>query len=622
MFGLSRWQVQGSRPSLPGSEEVHSGGLLRLDDLYRVWHSFRLAVAAGALIAGLVLGVVWQWPGAFVAAALATLALVDAVLRRQAPPGSPMPSLLMDVTLIGAAMMVVGLEPSGVGAPLIYMLAVPVLLLPWRRALPVMAYALGLSAMAFAGIAVMSVPVQVVDGVVTAITFVIFGGHTLALLAVVAFGLERARRAGELRLTWERALARCGEALLSTMEEGAIDVAIEALLEAVPTQNIFVDENIDSPVLGLCARVTHEVVRPGFADIVSEEIWAEPDLGPAMIHTTLAYADLPTAYAALSRGEASFVVTRQLEGREHEIYAEDGCKSELNIPIIVDAEWVGSIGFADYVTERSWSDEHLEALHTAAAMVGAFWERKRAYERLEESIRSRDEFLASISHEIRTPLTGVLGYSSLLSEEIPNLSGEAADYTLLIAQEAQEVADLVEDLLVVARPDISSLTVIPESIELRETADKVLNAFVAKTAHRIGIDGTNVVAWADPTRLRQIIRCLISNAIRYGGDRIDVRIRGGNHRATMTVTDNGSGVPAEDEQHIFEAFHRAHSRRGQPQAIGLGLYIARHLATAMGGDLTYHREHRLTTFELDLPTRPSTDTAPVLTPQVSELVTR
>jgi signal transduction histidine kinase len=576
-------------------------------------------VAAAALISGLLLGVVWRWPGGLVAASLATLALVDAVLRRQAPPGSPMPSLLMDVTLIGVAMMVVGLEPTGVGAPLLYMLAVPVLLLPWPRALPVMAYALGLSAVAYAGIAVMSVPVQVVDGVVTAIAFVIFGGHTLALLGVVAFGLERAHRAGELRLTWERALARCGEALLSTMEDGAIDVAMEALLEAVPTQNIFVDENFDSPVLGLSARVTHEVIRPGFADLVSEEIWAEPDLGPTMIHTTLAYADLPTVYAALSRGEASFVVTRQLEGREREIYEEDGCKSELNIPIIVDAEWVGSIGFADYLSERLWSDEHLQALHTAAAMVGAFWERKRAYNRLEESIRSRDEFLASISHEIRTPLTGVLGYSSLLSQETPNLSGDAAEYVTLIAQEAQEVADIVEDLLVVARPDINSLTAIPESIELRETTDKVLNALVTKTAHRIGVDGTNVVVWADPTRLRQIIRCLISNAIRYGGDRIEVRIRGGNHRATMAVIDNGSGVPAEDEQHVFEAFHRAHSRRGQPQAIGLGLYIARHIAKAMGGDLTYHREHRLTTFELDLPTRPSTDTAPVLAPQDSGL---
>jgi signal transduction histidine kinase len=601
------------------SEEVDAGGLLRLDDLYRVWHSFRLAVAAAALISGLLLGVVWQWPGALVAASLATLALVDAALRRWAPPGSPMPSLLMDVTLIGVAMIVVGLEPSGVGAPLLYMLAVPVLLLPWPRALPVMAYALGLSAVAFAGISVMPVPVLVVDGVVTAITFVIFGGHTLALLGVVAFGLERAHRAAELRLTWERALARCGEALLSTMEDGAIDVAIEALLEAVPTQNIFVDENFDSPVLGLSARVTHEVIRPGFALLVSEEIWAEPEIGPAMIHTTLAYADLPTSYAALSRGEASFVVTRQLEGREREIYEEDGCKSELNIPIIVDAEWVGSIGFADYLSERPWSDEHLEALHTAAAMFGAFWERKRAYDRLEESISSRDEFLASISHEIRTPLTGVLGYSSLLSQETAHLSGDAADYVLLITQEAQEVANIVDDLLVVARPDINSLTTIPESIELRETTDNVLNALVTKTTHRIGIDGTNVVAWADPARLRQIIRCLISNAIRYGGDRIEVRIRGDNHRATMAVIDNGSGVPAEDEQHVFEAFHRAHSRRGQPQAIGLGLYIASHLARAMGGDLTYHREHRLTTFELGLPTRPSTDTASVLAPQVSGL---
>jgi signal transduction histidine kinase len=940
------------------SEEIDAGGLLRLDDLNRVWHSFRLAVAAAALISGLLLGVVWQWPGALVAAALATVAVVDALLRRQAPPGSPMPSLLMDVTLVGVAMMVVGLEPSGVAVALLYMLAVPLLFLSWPRALPVMAYALGLSAMAYAGIAVMSAPVQVVDGVVTAIAFVIFGGHTLALLGVVAFGLERAHREGELRLTWERALARCGEALLATMEDGAIDVAIEALLEAVPIQNIFVDENFDSPVLGLSARVTHEVIRPGFADLVSEEIWAEPDTGPAMIHTTLAYADLPTVYAALSRGEASFVVTRQLEGREREIYQDDGCKSELNIPIIVDAEWVGSIGFADYVSEQPWSDEHLQALHTAAAMVGAFWERAAASrrledviaglehhhrleegivktsaallksdvgaldevmanlqagtgvdlvfvdenfldpelgltarlmsyvdsgidrphppaewregpcsdlpttfeglsrgevvvidpryleepersiyvnegvktelkvpisvrgdwqgslgltdyreervwdpfdielivtasemigshwerveaarsmnvrlsyekalarvsaellsdgenpletafeylvaatdtdsmwmemnyvdadqglstrivheinsprlddivsgtgsdwtggpfseaptaysflsrgepsiiqtvdlsgserqmyeddgqkselvipmfvfgewigavgfaqylnsrewadedisilrtaseligsylerqqtgERLQELIDSKDEFIASISHEIRTPLTSVLGFTSLLRddyEETPE--NERRELLGLIGVEAQEVSWIVEDLLVFARSDIGTLAAVSVVLDLGEQVASVVAGQHGTAASRASIERNGDRAIGDPGRVRQIIRNLLTNAMKYGGPALRVATASNDRYAMVHVVDDGPGIDEEQSEIVFDAYYRAHQQAGQPGSMGLGLHVSKQLAQLMGGDLTYSRVSDETCFTLSLP---------------------
>jgi signal transduction histidine kinase len=295
------------------------------------------------------------------------------------------------------------------------------------------------------------------------------------------------------------------------------------------------------------------------------------------------------------------LITTQLEGTEREIYEEDGCKSELNIPIMVADEWVGSIGLADYVTERQWSDDDLQILHTAAAMVGAFWERNRSYQRLEELIRSKDEFLASISHEIRTPLTAVLGFSSVLQRASSELTGEAAAYVELIAEQAQEVADIVEDLLVAARADINALAVVPKPVNLREDTEKVLAARAIQTPHTIHVDGNGVVAWADPTRVRQIIRCLLSNAIRYGGDAIEIHIGEHNHRATLAIVDNGPGVPLEHQQHVFEAFHRAHTRDGLPQAMGLGLYVARHLARLMDGDLTHHRTNGHTRFELRLP---------------------
>ena len=102
-------------------------------------------------------------------------------------------------------------------------------------------------------------------------------------------------------------------------------------------------------------------------------------------------------------------------------------------------------------------------------------------------------------------------------------------------------------------------------------------------------------------RIRQIIRCLISNASRYGGEELRVRVRRTDDRAVLTVSDNGSGVPPGHERHIFEAFHRAKTDDGTTQAIGLGLFVSHHLAGLMDGSLSYYRERDWTTFELDLP---------------------
>jgi signal transduction histidine kinase len=584
-------------------------GMMRVVDLARTWHTFRATVAVVAIVLGLQFGLMWQWPGGLLVAGLAALALPDAIRRRLNPTGSPTPIMLLDAALIGAAMIVIGLEPAGVWAPLLYMFAIPVLLLPWRRAVPVIIYSAGWAAVAFVGFDVLQPGRPVPQGVITAIVTMLFGGLTLVLLGIVAHQLERAHRAHEQRITYERALVRCGQALLASTEERSIDAALEALLEAVPAQNIFVDRNFLDPDLGICARVTHEIIRPGFEDLVDEEIWMEPEAPETISRTVLPYSDLPTSYAALVAGKAAVMITSQLTGTEREIYEEDGCKSELNIPINVMGEWVGSIGIADYVTERQWSEDDLQILYTTGAMIGAFWERNRAYAELEEMIRSKDEFLASISHEIRTPLTAVLGFSTLLHQDSAALHRDAAAHVALIAEEAQEVSDIVEDLLVAARADIDSLSVIQQPVELRRETERVLAARAGQSGHQVYIEGEGHHAWADPTRVRQIIRCLVSNAVRYGGDRIEIHIRRVDDRARLAVLDNGDGVPAEHLGHVFDAFHRAHSRDGRPQAIGLGLYVARHLARLMGGELTHRQGQGLTAFELDLPT-PAEPAAP------------
>ena len=596
--------IEASGSAVLGGSQAHGNhgpGLVRVGGMWRIWQLFRIVVSLTTITLGVAFGVAWSWPGGFITAAMVAIALADAVWRYRSNVGSPLPSLLLDITLIGLSAIVIGLNPAGVSATLLYMMSVPLVLLPWRRALPVAAYGAAWSAAALATEEVAGPPSGSRSFAINVIAVLLFGALTLALLALLSSQLERSYRHRERRLRYEEALARCGEALLANPEDRAIDAALESLLLAAPAQNVFIDENYSDPELGLCTRVTHEAIRPGYEDIVSEEIWPDEEEPTRIVRTELAYSDLPDLHDALARGQSVVVHTAELTGRAREIYEDDGCRSELNIPISVNGAWAGSIGFADYVVDRTWDEEDLGVLQTAAAMIGSFWERNRASDDLEALIKSKDQFLASISHEIRTPLTAVLGFSEVLREEAAGLGPGGMEMVGLVVQQAHEMADIVEDLLVAARADIKALVVVSVPVALAEEARTVVGAHVTRMSLDIPIRGTNAVALGDAVRVRQIVRCLISNAVRYGGREVEIRIQNRDERVMLAVADNGPGVPPGHERHIFDAFHRARTDDGKTQAIGLGLYVSHHLAGLMAGDLTYRRESGWTIFELELP---------------------
>jgi signal transduction histidine kinase len=105
---------------------------------------------------------------------------------------------------------------------------------------------------------------------------------------------------------------------------------------------------------------------------------------------------------------------------------------------------------------------------------------------------------------------------------------------------------------------------------------------------------------ADPTRVRQIVRNLITNALRYGGSTITVTTGSRGETAYVQVRDDGPGIPEEKRDRIFEPYESAHEAVGMPGSVGLGLTISRKLARLLGGDLSY-RSDGGSLFELTLP---------------------
>jgi PAS domain S-box-containing protein len=229
-------------------------------------------------------------------------------------------------------------------------------------------------------------------------------------------------------------------------------------------------------------------------------------------------------------------------------------------------------------------------------------ERKRASERLEEQIRSKDEFVASVSHELRTPLTAVVGFAQEMRENRGNMTRDDEDqYIGLIASQAIEVADLVEDLLVAARLDIDKVSVYPEPIEISEQIDTTLGSWGTEFVSSVERNGGPVKAFADPIRVRQILRNLLTNAERYGGEQIAIGTRREGDLALLEVKDDGAGIPERDRTEIFEPYRRAHHDVGQPLSVGLGLTVSRQLARLMGGDLAYEYANGWSRFTLSLP---------------------
>lgn len=226
-----------------------------------------------------VVGVMWTWGGGFLVAALAKIAIADALYRRKHPHSAPMISMMIDVTLIGVAMVVVQLEPVGIGAPFIYMLVVPAILLPWSKAWCVMAYAAMWSLVALFGFDLIPLTADVSPTVITIVAFIIFAGHTVAIVAVFASALDRSRRATELAEQQNRYMAAhdpltglANRALLTDRIEVALadarrngeEVAVIFIdLDHFKLINDSAGHTAGDELLERCAKVISELVRDG-----------------------------------------------------------------------------------------------------------------------------------------------------------------------------------------------------------------------------------------------------------------------------------------------------------------------------------------------------------------------
>jgi two-component system, NarL family, sensor histidine kinase EvgS len=225
--------------------------------------------------------------------------------------------------------------------------------------------------------------------------------------------------------------------------------------------------------------------------------------------------------------------------------------------------------------------------------------------KLKRSTAEKDSFLASVSHELRTPLTAVVGMLDLVVTDRSSFADDEIDEMLGTARnEAAELARLVEDYLTAGQISADALTVQSIVVDLDYEINRVASGLPHPEGMRITVGADLGECIGDALRVRQIVRNLLRNALRYGHSAIDVAVTQGDGRVTIDIKNDGEPVPAEMIDQLFQPFSGV-PRPGQPESIGLGLSISRDLARRMGGDLHYVHDEGWTTFKLALPLAPS-----------------
>lgn len=296
------------------------------------------------------------------------------------------------------------------------------------------------------------------------------------------------------------------------------------------------------------------------------------------------------------------------EGNPTHLLVAEGIRSALNCPLVLREEVVGYLFFVSRAAD-AYRPEHAALIEQVAAHIAGAIEQHRLGEalreqnrRLEELQQTRSTFLATVSHELRTPLTAVVGLTAEMRDHVGSLStDEVAEFAAMVHQEATDVAGIVEDLLVVARTEAEDVVLDLQPMELKEEARSVLTARSGEVSLDVELVGTAPTAIADPLRVRQIIRNLLSNSRRHGGPNVTVRLSNGGTFATLVVADDGEPIPDELRVKMFDPYAHGENDRIRPGSVGLGLWVARHLARAMGGDLTYDYKSTESRFELTLP---------------------
>ncbi len=279
-------------------------------------------------------------------------------------------------------------------------------------------------------------------------------------------------------------------------------------------------------------------------------------------------------------------------------------------------------GADDYITKDQLQGELLHRLIRYAI------ERKKAEQERDRLLREqiirderearRTEFISMVVHELKTPITSLKGYSQLLGRRCERM-GDAQGMQLAtrMDQQVNRLTGLIDDLLDINRMEGNRLRLRESDFAFDDLVEEVMADIQLTTEqHTLVKEGqTHATIRGDRERIGQVLTNLLTNAIKYApaSDRIVVRLARDEQSVTASVQDFGPGIPAEQQERVFEPFYRIQGQETIASGLGLGLTIAANLVARHQGKIWVESEEGAgTTFSFTLPLAPRQADQPAL----------
>jgi PAS domain S-box-containing protein len=276
-------------------------------------------------------------------------------------------------------------------------------------------------------------------------------------------------------------------------------------------------------------------------------------------------------------------------------------RSVMVVPLVARGRSLGVLTFATAAESgRRFGPEQLSIAEELARRCALALDNARLYRQAQEALALRDQFVAIASHELRNPVTGAKGFLELLERQLAREEPDTARIARYIAQvhgTLDRMEGLVADLLDVSRIQQGRLDLQLEPCDLTALGAAILARLESggewTGTHTVTFDAPEqVVGSWDYARLDQVLTNLVSNALNYSPQGGNVRVAIAWDRtvtpplATITVSDQGLGIPEAERETIFQPFSRGSARGTTIGGTGLGLYIVRQIVEGHGGTIT------------------------------------
>jgi signal transduction histidine kinase/integral membrane sensor domain MASE1 len=411
--------------------------------------------------------------------------------------------------------------------------------------------------------------------------FMCIAAVTTFLLSAAASERDRMRRSAELSSMASRFLAEASDKLASSLDYETTLTAIARLMVPTLGDDCIVDI-VQSD--GSVRRVAEASINQE-REALLRELRKFPPAERSPVDEVIRNGKM-LYIPKLEEADFQRIATNE----EHATILRRVAPRRLVIvPLIARNKVLGAITFGTTRPGRMYGRYDLSLAEELAERAGMAVDNARLYEEAQQAIQARDEFLSVASHELRTPLASLTLQVDNVQRSALRSDAKLGDKLETLKRQTSRMTRLVENLLDVSRLTAGRFLLELEDLDLGDVIRDVVLRF-RPDAERSGSEIRVAIAAAcqgswDRLRLEQIVTNLISNAIKFGaGKPIEVRLENRDELVLLSIKDHGIGISQEDQTRIFERFERAVLQKSVG-GFGLGLWIVRQIATAMGGTI-------------------------------------